>query len=103
MNNDFESEWSAMEQRLNLQSIGEFIQTGGDAEIDKRGFTERLEKAHKDLYDYIKNACGDDTADDITENIIVYSSTLKDVYFSLGMKTGAKIIIQLTNNFESDF
>jgi len=36
MNNNFESRWSQMDKRLNLQSIGEFIQHGSDiTEINK--------------------------------------------------------------------
>jgi hypothetical protein len=100
---NYDSRWSEMEKRLNLQSIGEFIQNGSDTKVDKRGFSERLEKSYKDLRKYIEDTCGGDNADDIIENIVIYSNTLKDIYFSLGMKTGAKLIIQLTDNFESDF
>ena len=100
---NYDSKWSEMEKRLNLQSIGEFIQNGSDTEVDKRGFAERLERANKDLRSYIENVCGKEKADDILENIIVYSNIVKDIYFSIGMKTGAQIIIKLTDNFESDF
>ena len=99
----YESRWSEMEKRLNLQSIGEFIQNGCDTVIDRRGFTERLNKAQKDIRGYIENTCGVEKADEILENIVMYSTTVKDVYFSVGMKTGAQIIIQFTGNFESDF
>ena len=103
MNNNSESKWAEMEKRLNLQSISEFVQNGGDIEVDKRGFTERLEKAYKDLRSYIENACQKEKTDDILENIIVYSNIVKDIYFSVGMKTGTQIIIQLTGNFEADY
>ena len=103
MNKGSENKWSDMEARLNLQSIGEFIQNGCDTVVDKRSFTERLETSHKDIREYIENACGQDKADEILEKIVAYSNTLKDIYFSVGMKTGAQIIIQLTHNFESDF
>jgi hypothetical protein len=90
-------------KQLNLQNIAEFIQTGGDTDLDKHGFTERLEKAHRDLRKYIETTCGNEKTDDILEKIILYSSIVQDIYFSVGMKAGAKIIIQLTNNFETDF
>ena len=102
-NNIFESEWSQIDKRLNLQSIGEFIKNGGDTEVDKRSFSERLNDADMTLRKFIRNACGDDKTTDLFEKIIVYSSTVMDVYFSLGMKAGAQIIIQLTGNLEADF
>ena len=102
--NNSESTWSQIEKRLNLQSIGEFIRYGGDiSEIDKRGFAERLAGADKDLQEYIEPICGNDKADDMLEKIAIYENICKDIYFALGMKVGAQIIIQLTGNFESDF
>ena len=99
-----ESKWSQIEKRLNLQSIGEFIRNGGNVtEVDKHGFTERLAGADKDLQEYIDSVCGKEKTENILENIAVYSNKLKDIYFSIGMKAGAQIIIQLTGNFEADF
>ena len=101
---NYESKWSQMEKRLNLQSIGEFIQHGGDiSEVDKRSFVERSETAYKKLQAYIENLCGTETAADILEATVVYAGIREDIYFSLGMKAGAQIMIQLTGNLEADF
>ena len=98
------STWSEIEKRLNLQSIGEFIRHGGDVtEVDKRGFTERLAAAEKDLQKYLENICGKDKTNGIVEKITVYTNLCKDVYFALGMKAGAQMILQLTGNLEADF
>ena len=104
MSENLHSKWSQIEKRLNLQSIGEFIRNGGDVtEVDKRGFTERLEMADKNLYEYIDRICEREKAEDMSEQIAAYSNILKEIYFSIGMKAGAQIIIQLTGNFEADF
>ena len=100
-----ESKWSQIEKRLNLQNIGKFIKHGsGDiAEIDKRSFIEREETAYQNLEEYLTAAFGKENAENIFENIAAYTGAREDIYFALGMKAGAQIIIQLTNNFEADF
>ena len=99
-----ESKWSQMEKRLNLQSIGEFIQHGSDVlEVDKHNFTDRSDTAYKELQKAIENICGKETAQDILDKIVIYSGIREDTYFSLGMKAGAQLVIQLTGNFEADF
>ena len=104
MENNLESKWSQMEKRLNLQSIGEFIQHGGDIpEINKHSFIERSETAYKILQQFIENICSKEQSQAILEKITVHAGIREDIYFSLGMKAGAQIIIQFTSNFETDF
>ena len=98
-----ENKWSQIEERLNLQSIGEFIRTGTYIEVERSSFNERLERAYKLLRDYIEENCGNAKADDIIEYINNYSGIREDISFSLGMKAGAQLAIQLTGNFEADF
>ena len=98
-----ESRGSQIEERLNLQSIGEFIRTGTHTEVDKSSFNERLNRAYKLLRDFIEENCGNDKADNIIEYINTYSGIREDISFSLGMKAGAQLAIQLTGNFEADF
>ena len=101
---NYDSKWSQMEKRLNLQSIGEFIQHGGDiSEVDRHSFTERSEIAYKQLQEYIENICGKEASENILEKVTVYSGIREDIYFSLGMKAGAQITIMLNSNLESDF
>jgi len=103
-NNNHESTWSQIEKHLNLQSISEFIRHGGDvAEVDKRRLTERLAAADKDLQEQIENICGKDKTDNILEQISACLNIYKDIYFVLGMKTGAQIITLLTGNTDSNF
>jgi len=100
---NFENRGSQIEERLNLQSIGEFIRTGTYTEVDRSSFNERLDRAYKLLKEYIETNCGNDKADDIIEYINTYSGIREDISFSLGMKAGAQLAIQLTGNFEADF
>ena len=104
-NNNSESKWSQLEKRLPLQSICKFIKHGNAdiTEIDKRSFIEREESAYQVLEEYLENTFGKESAENILENITAYLHTREDIYFSLGMKAGAQIIIQLTGNFEADF
>jgi hypothetical protein len=103
-NINYESKWSQMEKRLNLQSIGEFIQHGSDVlDVDKHNFIEREAIAYKKLQKGIEDTCGKEIAVDILEKVVIYSSIREDIYFSLGMKVGAQITIQLTGNLETDF
>jgi hypothetical protein len=102
-NNIYESSWSQLEKRLNLQSISEFIRHGGDVpEVIKYSFNERISRADKTLQEYFENI-RTDKQEEISEKIAEYSNIMQDIYFTMGMKAGAQIIIQLTNNFETDF
>jgi len=97
------SKWFEMQKRLNLQSIGKFIQHGGIInEIDTRSFTEREETAYNNLQKYIEDTCGKENSEDILENITAYSSIKEDICFILGMKAGAQIIAQLTGSLGTD-
>ena len=101
---NYESKFAKIEKRLNLQSICKYIKHGSIInEIDKRSFIERAETAYCQLEEYIKNTCGQHGTEDILENITIYSSIMEDIHFSLGVKAGAQITIQLTNNLETDF
>ena len=103
MSENLKNRWSQIEERINLQSIGEFIRTGRCAGIEHNSFNERLDRAYKLLRDYIEDNCGKDRADDIIEYINTYSVIREDISFSIGMKTGAQLAVQLTENFEADF
>ena len=101
MNND--SRWSQIEKRLNLQSLGAFIRHGADTFVDKHNFSDRMKTAYTELQEYVESVCGKEQAEDILTHVSDYSGTRDEIYFSLGMKAGAQLIIQLTNNFETDF
>lgn len=105
MQSNTESKWSQIDKRLYLQNIVKFAKHGSVdiSELDKRSFTEREELAYQSLEEYLETNFGKENAESIFENITAYVSTREDIYFALGAKAGAQIIIQLTSNFESDF
>jgi len=99
---NYENKWSQMEKRLNLQSISKFIRHGSIInEIDTHSIFEREEIAYNELQKYIEYTCGNEKSEEILENITAYSSVREDICFTLGMKAGAQIISQLTDDFET--
>lgn len=98
-----ESRWSQILKRLNLQSIGEFIRHGGEVEIQMLGFTEREERAFTELTKYLNQTVGEEKQENITEEIVRYCNVIEGIFFSLGMKVGAQLVIKLTDNLETDF
>lgn len=99
-----ESSYSEMEKRINLQMISAYIRDGGDTvKLDRRSFEARETDAYNAFETFIKNLKLDEhTTDEILSEALSYMTTISDVYFSLGMKTGSNLIIKLTDNFESD-
>ena len=101
---DYDNRYSRIEKRLNLQNISEFIRNGGDiTELDKHNFTEREKLAYENLETTIESVCGKDKVENIMEAVAVYSNICQSIYFTLGLKAGAQIIVQLTNNIDTDF
>ena len=45
---------------------------------------------------------GKKEADEIITHVNEYSFVVEEIYFSLGMKTGATLHCKLTDNFETD-
>ena len=103
-NNPKESNYSQIAKRLNLQMISAFIREGEEIPIlDKRTFEARESHAYNEVETVIKELKLDEnTTDDILSKIIEYMTTVSDIYFSLGMKAGATLVIKLTDNFETD-
>ena len=100
----FSDSWySAMQRRLNLQSIGGWIREGGEAVADFYSFDERERRAHEKLEKEIAVLCGEETTAKILECVNVYCNTTDAIYFSLGMKAGATLQVNLLHNLETDF
>jgi hypothetical protein len=97
------SRFSQIEKRLNLQSIGEFIRNGSEVEVDRHGFVEREAKAYDKLREAVSGVCGAENAEAVLRHIGDYAGVQEDIYFTLGMKVGAQIVVQLNSNFEADY
>lgn len=95
--------FSEIKNRLNLQSIGHYILENDNLlTVEQSNFEERQQNAEKNLERELHNRFEDETVEKLLAIIEEYSSINDDIYFSLGMKVGAKILLLLTNNFETD-
>lgn len=100
-NNDL---YSAMQERLNLQSLGYFLKDESTLNfIHSNSFTERDHNAEKELRDTLNAMLNAETAQKIYPEIVSYTSIKEEIQFSLGMKTGAKLAILLTDDSEYDY
>lgn len=92
-----------MKNRINLQSIGGFIRDGGSkTHISCSNFEKREDTAFSKLEQQIIEMCGADKTNKILDYISEYSSTVEEIYFSLGMKVGANLQVKLLDNLETD-
>ena len=99
-----DSTYSQIARRLNLQRISAFIRDGEDVPVlDKRSFYVRENDAYSEVETAIKELKLDEhTTDEILSKVVAYMTTISDIYFALGMKAGATLVIKLTDNFEAD-
>ncbi|MDO5783564.1 MAG: hypothetical protein Q4P20_00715 [Eubacteriales bacterium] len=98
-----ESYYSAMKQRLNLQSIGSFIREEGiKTEISRDSFELREKNAFSKLETWLTETYGKEETDSIIDYILDYMCVVQEIYFNLGMKAGTTLFCKLTDNFETD-
>lgn len=98
-----ESYVSAMKRRLNLQMIGGFIRDGGVKKvISNDSFQHRETEAFSKLVQRLTEKYDKTELEEIINHINVYADVLQEIYFSLGMKTGAILQCRLTDSFETD-
>lgn len=98
-----ESYLSAMKRRLNLQTIGAYIRDGIDiCTISKTSFDQREEDAFSKLENFLTEKYNKDGTIEMISHLTTYMSVVQEVYFNLGMKAGATLQRQLTDNFETD-
>lgn len=96
--------YSDISKRLNLQAIGYFIKEESTLNsIHRTSFTKRDADAEKMLRKTLEDLLDEKTAEVIYHAILDYTSIKEEIQFSLGMKTGAKLTLLLTDNSEYDF
>ena len=85
-----------MLERTNLQNIGSWIQIGSEVEqTDSADMEERAEKALKVLKRDFEQIVPKKSYRRGIEIAREYSNACCDIYFNMGMKVGAKIMLQL--------
>lgn len=93
-----------IKNRINLQTIGTFIRDDESSkmQISFANFEKREDSAFSKLKQQIIEICGAEKKEEILDCIWQYSSTIEEIYFSLGMKAGATLQVKLLDNFETD-
>lgn len=94
-----------MAARVNLQTLGAYIRDGGTRRrLYEKPFSERIEEADHELDKQVKALTRDkENADKMHDAISGYEMAISDVYFSLGMKTGARLDALLMGRFDRDY
>ena len=101
---DYAYRYSGIKQRLNLQSISNFIYSGSTLNyIDKNNYKVREQLAYNNLQKAINDICGDEHNEELEQIINEYFYTFDQIYFNMGMKSGATLIVNLTKNFDNDW
>ena len=96
------NKYSRIEERINLQSLFGFFCHGADDQIpDFSNFEERELIARTRLTDQLRKHLGNN-ADEVMAEIELYCAVDRSIHFSLGMKSGAKLLSKLLgSSFES--
>ncbi len=93
--------FSTIKKRLNLQTIAALIRDGsGDIMIQPESFQVRREQAYQRLKKRLESY--GEERETILDAFLEYTGVIEEIYFNLGMKAGAALLRELTENFESD-
>lgn len=94
---------SAIKRRINLQAIGTFLRDGSTKTTTCfDSFEKRESMAFSKLSKQIEQNFSNGDKEEILDLIEVYTEVVSEIYFNLGMKTGATLQIKLLDNFETD-
>lgn len=91
--------FSEVLERANPGNIGEFILNGGECllEPDTRSYTQRLKEADKKASDFLKQRFKSITEfDEIYGCYCKETAVYQDVFFEMGLITGAKLAFQIS-------
>lgn len=71
--------------------------------INHETFSTREEIAYQKLMENLNKIYTDDLLYNVEAYINEYTSEISEIYFNIGIKTGARLLTQLLNNEEKDF
>lgn len=95
--------FSKMLGRVNLQSISEMIQMGGGkTELYPGSLEEREDEAVRRLKERLEKIVPEKDRRDVIDIAMEYANDCCEVYFTVGMKAGAKLEFQLLNDSLKD-
>lgn len=97
------NKFGKMLDRVNLQSIGSYIQMGAAiTEVDANNLEERENQAVRILKQRLTEKVPEVSCKSVMDIAMEYANDCSEIYFTLGMKAGAKIMFQLLNDSLKD-
>ena len=101
--NYINNEGLSIEDRLNLQTLSYFIYSGNKINrLNKNNFITREQFAYSLLERAVENICGHGISEQLENIIATYIYIQNQIHFDIGMKAGATLIVNLTQNFDND-
>lgn len=92
-----------MLQRVNLQYISSFFQTGSvQIRLDSDSLEERENEAARLLNERMKKLLPESCYGEAVDAAMEYANDCCELYFMVGMKAGAKLEFQLLNDSLKD-
>lgn len=92
-----------MMDRVALQNISIFFQTGCiQKELDSNNLEEREDKAVRALEERLKKLVPESCYRSVVDAALEYASDCCEIYFTVGMKAGAKLEFELLNDSLKD-
>lgn len=89
--------------RINLQALGAFIRNGDRRKIlDRDSFERRELKAYESLEHELLKYMKEEEMATVEERLNHYTAVMEEIQFTLGMRAGAGLILQLTSDRNHD-
>jgi len=83
-------------ERADLQHIREFLLHGvACTKISEQSYKQRLESSANPVFDMIEKKFSEQELDHVAELIHHHATVTQDVYFEIGMQSGAMLMKQL--------
>lgn len=97
--NDFQR----MLGRVKLQSVSILFQTGCiQNELDSSSLEERENKAVRNIEERLKKLVPESCYKSVVDAVMEYANDCCEIYFTVGMKAGAKLEFELLNDSLKD-
>lgn len=92
-----------MLERVNIQMIADMIQMGNPkTNLYKNNLEEREDEAVRQLKKRLEEILSEKELGRVTDIAMEYANDCCEIYFTIGMKAGAKLLFQLLNDSLKD-
>lgn len=90
-------------ERTTIQHLSHLIRDYKQTTFTYETFDKREELADDSLYNKLKEILSDEQIYELEPVLNKYTSELSEIYFNIGMKTGARLLQQLLDNGNKDY